>query len=410
MRVEVKSKKGLRTILSVIVDKKSIQIKMDEKLTELQKKVALKGFRPGKVPPAVIKSQFGKSIYGEVVDIILRETSSKAINEKKLKVAGQPKIDLKQFGEGKDLNYELQIDCLPDVSLKSFDKFKATEFKVKIEDKVIDQKLKEIANQNKQFVDKDEKEKAITGDQVIFDYSASIDGNKFEGSEGKGVQIELGKDLFLKGFDEQLVGVKKGEKKLLDAELPANHPKKELANKKTKFECTILNIKKSKESKINDEFAKMMGAKNVEDLKPAILDIAPKLGDFLVAELLNEIGSPDKVLAYGKASMTGMRGSIQHASALIHTLHFGNKFRDAVGGTSYLSFTNVRGLAASKMSIPMMHKTDPGLRQFYLTHEFTIHDAPGPAELVIAIGASTTPQAHHRIGNRYEDEKEMGLK
>ena len=270
MRVDVKSKKGLRTILSVIVDKKSIQIKMDEKLTELQKEVALKGFRPGKVPPAVIKSQFGKSIYGEVVDKILRETSSKAISEKKLKVAGQPKIDLKQFGEGKDLNYEIQIDCLPDVSLKSFDKFKATEFKVKIEDKVIDQKLKEIADQNKQFVDKDQKEKAIIGDQVIFDYSASIDSNKFEGSEGKGVQIELGKDLFLKGFDKQLVGVTKGEKKIVDAVLPANHPKKELANKKTKFECTILNIKKSKESKIDDEFAKMMGAKDVKDLKNLI--------------------------------------------------------------------------------------------------------------------------------------------
>jgi len=270
MKIEVKSKKGLRTILSVIVDKKSIQIKMDEKLGELQKEVALKGFRPGKVPPTVIKSQFGKSIYGEVVDKILRETSSKAIDQKKLKVAGQPKIDLKQFGEGKDLNYELQIDCLPDVSLKSFDKFKATEFKVKIEDKVIDQKLKEIANQNKQFVDKDENEKTIIGDQVIFDYSATIDGNKFEGSEGKGVQIELGKDLFLKGFDEQLVGVKKGEKKLLDAVLPANHPKKELANKKTKFECKILNIKKSKESKIDDEFAKMMGAKDIKDLKTLI--------------------------------------------------------------------------------------------------------------------------------------------
>ena len=270
MKIEIKSKKGLRTVLSVIVDKKSIQIKMDEKLGELQKEVALKGFRPGKVPPTVIKSQFGKSIYGEVVDKILRETSSKAIDQKKLKVAGQPKIDLKQFGEGKDLNYELQIDCLPDVSLKSFDKFKATEFKVKIEDKVIDKKLKEIADQNKQFVEKDEKEKAILGDQVIFDYSASIDSNKFEGSEGKGVQIELGKDLFLKGFDKQLVGVKKGEKKLLDAVLPANHPKKELANKKTKFECTILNIKKSKESKINDEFAKMMGAKDVEDLKTLI--------------------------------------------------------------------------------------------------------------------------------------------
>ena len=130
MKVEVKSKKGLRTILSVIVDKKNIQIKMNERLKELQKEVALKGFRPGKVPPAVIKSQFGKSIYGEVVDKILRETSFKAINEKKLKVAGQPKIDLKQFGEGKDLNYELQIDCLPSVTLKSFEKFKATNFKV----------------------------------------------------------------------------------------------------------------------------------------------------------------------------------------------------------------------------------------------------------------------------------------
>jgi trigger factor len=270
MKVEVKSKKGLRTILSVIVDKKNIQTKMDERLKELQKEVALKGFRPGKVPPEVIKSQFGKSIYGEVVDKILRETTTKAIDEKKLKVAGQPKIDLKQFGEGKDLNYELQIDCLPNVTLKSFDKFKATSFKVKIEDKIIEDKLKEIANQNKQFEDKHENEKAINGDQVTFDYSATVDGNKFEGSEGKGVQLELGKDLFLKGFDEQLIGVKKNDTKILDATLPANHPKKELANKKTKFDCKILNVKKPKASKIDDDFAKLMGAKDIKDLKSLI--------------------------------------------------------------------------------------------------------------------------------------------
>ncbi len=270
MKVEVKSKKGLRTVLSVIVDKKNIKTKIDEKLIELQKEVTLKGFRPGKVPPAVIKSQFGKSIYGEVVDKILRETSSKAIDEKKLKVAGQPKIDLKQFGEGKDLNYELQIDCLPSVTLKSFDKFKATNFKVKIEDKIVEEKLKEIANQNKQFEDKNENERAVNGDQVIFDYSATVDGNKFEGGEGKGVQIELGKDLFLKGFDQQLVGVKKSDQKTLDAVLPANHPKKELANKKTKFECKILNVKKPKTSKTDDEFAKLMGAKDIKDLKSMI--------------------------------------------------------------------------------------------------------------------------------------------
>ncbi len=300
MKVEVKSKKGLRTILSVIVDKKNIQTKMDERLKELQKEVALKGFRPGKVPPEVIKSQFGKSIYGEVVDKILRETTSQAIVEKKLKVAGQPKIDLKQFGEGKDLNYELQIDCLPSVSLKNFDKFKATSFKVKIEDKIIEEKLKEIANQNKQFEDKGEKEKAINGDQVTFDYSATADGNKFDGSEGKGVQLELGKDLFLKGFDEQLIGVKKDDIKIIYATLPANHPKKELANKKTNFECKILNVKKPRPSKIDDDFAKLMGAKDVKDLKTLIEkqilgQYSQALNSITKKEILNQIESSHNV-------------------------------------------------------------------------------------------------------------------
>ncbi|RPH00703.1 MAG: trigger factor [Candidatus Pelagibacter sp. TMED153] len=271
MKVQEHSKKGLKTTLSVIVDKETIQKKMDERLNELQKEVSLKGFRAGKVPTSVIKSQFGKSIYGEVIDKILRETSSKAIEEKKIKVAGQPKIDLKVFGEGKDLNYELQIDLLPEIKLKSFKEYKATEYKVKIEDKIINDKLNEISNQNKKFEDKTKgDEKAKIGDQVIFDYSATVDGNKFEGSEGKGVQLELGKDLFLKGFDEQLVGVKKNDIKNLNSILPANHPKKELANKKANFECKILNVQEGKKNKIDDEFAKIMGAKDLNDLKKLI--------------------------------------------------------------------------------------------------------------------------------------------
>ena len=196
MKVEVQSKKGLRTILSIVVDKTTIQKKMNERLDELQKEVSLKGFRPGKVPPSVIKSQFGKSIYGEVIDKILKETSTQAINEKKIKVAGQPKIDLKTFGEGKDLNYELQVDALPEVKLKPFDKYKATEFKVKIEEKTINDKLKELSIQNKQFEDKKNNLEAKIEDQVTFDYSATIDGNKFEGSEGKMFRLNLEKIFF----------------------------------------------------------------------------------------------------------------------------------------------------------------------------------------------------------------------
>ncbi len=270
MKVTVQSKKGLRTVLSVIVDKKTIQDKMNERLVELQKEVKLKGFRDGKVPPSVIKNQFGKSIYGEVVDKILRETSLQAIEEKKIKIAGQPKIDLKTFGEGKDLNYELQIDQLPEISLKSFNNYKATEYKIKIEEKIILEKLKEISTQNKKFVEKKDDEKAKLGDQVVFDYSATVEGEKFEGSEGKGVQIELGKDLFLKGFDQQLIGVKKGDIKKIDAVLPPNHPKKELANKKTIFECKIIKTQFAKENKIDDDFAKTMGAKDLNELKKLI--------------------------------------------------------------------------------------------------------------------------------------------
>jgi len=152
------------------------------------------------------------------------------------------------------------------------------------------------------------------------------------------------------------------------------------------------------------------GKEFVEDLKPEILDLAPKIGDILVPELIKEIGSGDKMLAYGKAAMVGLNGEIEHASAFIHTLRFGNKFREAVGGTSYLSFTNTRGPAGSKISIPMMHKTDAGLRPYYLTHEFTIHDAPNENEIVIAIGGATTGRAHARTGDRYQDMKEMGIK
>ena len=122
MKVKINSKKNLKVNLSILVDKKTIQKKMDDKLIELKDKVQLKGFRPGKVPPQVIKNQFGKAIYGEVIDGLLKETSTKALEENKIKVAGQPKIDLKTFGEGKDLDYTMEVDILPDIKLKPLDK------------------------------------------------------------------------------------------------------------------------------------------------------------------------------------------------------------------------------------------------------------------------------------------------
>jgi len=268
MKVEIQNKKGLTTTLSIIIDKKIIQEELNKKLSKLQSEVSLKGFRPGKVPPAVIKSQFGKAIYGEVIDKILHESSNKALQEKKIKAAGQPKIDLKTFGEGKDLNYTIEVDSLPEVSLASFERYTANEYILKIDNKLVDEKIKEISKNNKTFSNKSEKSEK--GDLVIFDYNASIGGEKFEGGEGKNTRLIVGENLFLEGFDEKLIGVKKEESKIIEVKLPENYPKKELANKKAKFECKIINVQKPNETKIDDAFAKNLGAKDLIDLKTLI--------------------------------------------------------------------------------------------------------------------------------------------
>ncbi len=270
MKVKLNSKKGLKTSLSVLVDKKTIQKKLDEKLLELQHKVQLKGFRPGKVPPNVIKNQFGKAIYGEVIDGILKETSTKAIEQNNIKVAGQPKIDLKTFGEGKDLDYTIELETLPEIKLKSLDKIKAIDYEITIDEDTLKKRIQEIAKAQQTFEDKKENEKSEKDDMVIFDYIAKSDGKDFDGNKGNNVQIILGRDLFIKGFDEQLIGLKRNESKSVTVNLPTNYPKKELANKKAIFECKIINVRKTIETKIDEDFAKKMGAKNLDDLKTLI--------------------------------------------------------------------------------------------------------------------------------------------
>lgn len=145
----------------------------------------------------------------------------------------------------------------------------------------------------------------------------------------------------------------------------------------------------------------------VADLRPEILAMAPELGDILVPLLLGALGGADRLEAYGKAAVCGLNGEIEHASGFIHTLRFGNKFREAVGGKSYLSFTNIRGGPGASIQIPMMHKLDEGQRSHYLTLEFSIPDAPAPDEIVVAIGGANGGRAHPRIGNRYTDMEEM---
>jgi hypothetical protein len=146
----------------------------------------------------------------------------------------------------------------------------------------------------------------------------------------------------------------------------------------------------------------------VEDLKPEIQAVAPVLGEMLTKMIIETAGSGEMVEAYGKAAVVGLDGEVEHASALIHTLRFGNHYRTAVGAKSYLAFCNIRGGANAPIMIPLMDKNDEGRRSHYLTIHCAILDAPAADEIVVALGASIGGRPHHRIGDRYQDLKDLG--
>jgi len=270
MKVTIDSKKGLKTNLKVFVDKETIEEKIRIRLNELSKTVNLKGFRPGKIPIDVLKKQFGKAVYGEVLEKILQETSAEAIEEKKIKTAGQPKIDLGSYGEGKDLNYTIEINELPSIKLKALDNIKFLDYELNVTETETKERIDAISKNQNNFKDKGVNDVAENGDLLVFDYEATVESKTFEGGQGKNSQVILGKDLFIKGFDKQLLGVKKNQEKEIVAILPENYPKKEFANKKATFKCKILNIKKPEPIKINDDFAKGLGAKDLKDLNQLV--------------------------------------------------------------------------------------------------------------------------------------------
>jgi len=307
MKVTVDSKKGLKTNLKILVDKKTINERIEFRFTELSKSINLKGFRPGKVPAEVLKRQFGKAVYGEVLEKILQETSTKALEEKKIKPAGQPKLDLKSHGEGKDLNYTLEVNELPTILLKPINNIKFVDYKINITDGEVKKRIDDIAKNQNNFKEKNEKDFATQNDSVVFNYEATVENKAFEGGQGKNTQIVLGKDLFIKGFDKQLLGVKKNESREVKAVLPENYPKKEFANKKAIFKCEILSIKSPEVQIVDDQFAKNLGAKDLLDLKELVkrqiqsqykmnLDAISKESILNQIEKIHKIDLPDNLV------------------------------------------------------------------------------------------------------------------
>tara|TARA_B100001287_G_scaffold115258_1_gene96927 strand:+ start:397 stop:1794 length:1398 start_codon:yes stop_codon:yes gene_type:complete len=270
MKVNVTSSKGLESKLSVTVTKKEIQNQIDSRLDEVKGTINLKGFRPGKAPKELLKKQFGKALYSEVIEKALNETTFKVLKEKNIKPAGQPKIDIKSSGEDKDLEFTIEVEKFPTIKKIILDKIEVEKFDVKADKKDIEQRLNQLADSSKKYKDKEGNQSAKINDLVVFNYEAKVDGKTFDGNKGEKLQVVLGKDLFIKNFDKQIIGLKKDEEKNVKVKLPENYPKRELAGKDALFKCKIVNIQSPVEQKIDDSLAKNMGAKDLSDLKSII--------------------------------------------------------------------------------------------------------------------------------------------
>ena len=272
MQVTETNADGLQHDFKVVIAANDIAQKVDTRLADVAKDVRLPGFRPGKVPMKILKQRFGGSVLGEVLDQTIRETSASLLDERGLRPAGQPKIEITSFDEGKDLEFDLSVEVLPEIVAMDMATIELERLVVETGAEEIDAALARLAEQRKTTEPITGKRMSKNGDVVVIDFVGSIDGTPFEGGAAEDYPLELGSNSFIPGFEEQLVGAKAGDSKEVEVSFPDDYGSAELAGKKAVFACTVKEIRESKLPAIDDEFATGVGFENLDALKTAITE------------------------------------------------------------------------------------------------------------------------------------------
>ena len=275
MNVKEMKSEGLSKTFEVSVSKEDLEGKLEAKIKEMQPQVSLKGFRPGKVPTSHIRKMFGQSIMRDVVEETVNETSQQAINDNKLRPAGQPKVDLRANGEdvtnGKaDLEYTMTVELIPDFEVADFEKLKFTRLAAEADDKAVEERIKKLAEGSKSYKKKAKTAKAKDGDAVLIDFVGTVDGVAFDGGAMEGHQLVLGSGSFIPGFEEGLVGVKAGEELDVKVTFPADYQAADLAGKDAVFATKVIEVQGEVDAKIDDELATKFGLESLEKLHEVI--------------------------------------------------------------------------------------------------------------------------------------------
>ncbi len=278
MQVTETLNEGLKRKLAVVIPASDLNERLGVRLEELKDKANIKGFRPGKVPMTHLKKVYGRSAMSEVMSDAINATVGKALDDRSERAATQPKIDLpedqqtiNQVLDGQaDLSFDVTYEVLPPVTVMDLKTIKLEKPVVDIDEADVDKEVQRVFAQQRGFEDKGDEGVVEDGDRLGLSFKGTIDGKAFPGGTADHAHLTVGSGEFIPGFEEQLVGMKKGETKSIEVTFPADYAQEDLAGKKADFEVTILHVDGPKAGELNDDFAKTLGLDSVDKLREAV--------------------------------------------------------------------------------------------------------------------------------------------
>ncbi|MEY9120809.1 trigger factor [Bradyrhizobium yuanmingense] len=277
MQVTETLSEGLKHEFKISVPASDLDAKAGAKLVDLKDKVRINGFRPGKVPVSHLKKVYGRSVMAETIDQTIRDTNTQLFSERGFRLATEPKItmpseqaEVEELLSGKtDLTYTVAIEVVPAIALADFKSFQVEKPVADVTDADVDEAIKRIADSNRTYAAKGEGTKAESGDRVTINFTGRINGEIFDGGTGEGIQVLIGSNTFIPGFEEQLIGIGAGETRTLKVSFPKNYMNDKLAGQPAEFETTATLIEAPQDLAIDDEFAKSLGLESLDKLKEA---------------------------------------------------------------------------------------------------------------------------------------------
>lgn len=270
MQVQETKNEGLSREFLVTIPAEDIGARVDRKLEEIKGQVNMPGFRPGKVPLSLLRKRYGKAVLGEVLEGAVNETTQSTLSERELKPAMQPKIEVVNFDEGKDLEFKIGVELMPDITPMDFAKLDLTRLIADVSETEVDEAVQRLARDFRQSEPVAEARPAAEGDVVVIDFEGAIDGTPFDGGKAEDFHLELGSGRFIPGFEEQLEGALPGQSMDVTVTFPQEYAAKELAGKDAVFAVTVKELRAYKDTAIDDELAKSVGLESLAQLKEQV--------------------------------------------------------------------------------------------------------------------------------------------